>query len=82
MSELLIRQEGFSGKRPFGNSDWYYCLCVTFLLAEVIDGEFTNYGDESAGDDYEIHHYDDQAADEKLLELVDHIFKHGANIED
>lgn len=38
LAELWIRQEGFSGKRPFGNSGWHYELLTPLVKAGFIDG--------------------------------------------
>lgn len=38
LNELWRTEEGFSGKRPFGNSGWKYELYEALALAEVIYG--------------------------------------------
>lgn len=48
--------EGFSGKRPFGNSGWDYDLLEPLLKAGLIEGKFDENGyvdemDEKAGND-------------------------------
>lgn len=37
MTELWEQQEGFSGKRPFGNSGWEWDLYVPLAKAKFID---------------------------------------------
>lgn len=36
---LITEQEGFSGKRPFGNSGWTHDLEMSLVFNEIIDGE-------------------------------------------
>lgn len=36
--------EGFSGKRPFGNSGWDHELIVPLVRAGLVDGTFDRYG--------------------------------------
>ena len=48
--EALLRtlwneQEGFSGKRPFGNSCWEYELYRALVEGGVIEGEISEDGD-------------------------------------
>jgi hypothetical protein len=55
LSELWIKKEGFSGKRPFGNSGWEIELYVPLIKAGVISGSFDEDGyveraDDAAGD--------------------------------
>ncbi len=48
LRELLIKLwedgEGFSGKRPFGNSGWEYDLYVPLIKAGVVPGEIDEWG--------------------------------------
>lgn len=48
LKELLLQLwyegEGFSGKRPFGNSGWEYELYTPLIAAKVIDGELDENG--------------------------------------
>jgi hypothetical protein len=46
--------EGFSGKRPFGNSGWYSDLWKPFIVHEVVDGELDEYGDVEHMSDFEF----------------------------
>lgn len=58
LKELWAEGEGFSGKRPFGNSGWEYDLYKALIQAKAIRGEFDSCGD--IGDF-------DQAAANKLI---------------
>ncbi len=48
LKELLLALwadgEGFSGKRPFGNSGWEYDLYVPLIEAGVVDGSLDSDG--------------------------------------
>jgi len=44
LTELWREGEGFSGKRPFGNSGWQYDLYVPLIRAGLIDGAFDEDG--------------------------------------
>ena len=48
-------KEGFSGKRPFGNSSWQYDLYKPMIDAGWITGAFDQYG--------YVEHVDSRAAD-------------------
>ena len=41
--ELVKKQDGFSGKRPFGNSGWVYYLGVPFVKVGLLDGDEDGY---------------------------------------
>lgn len=50
LKALLIKLweegEGFSGKRPFGNSGWEFEIYKALVVAEAVDGEICReYGD-------------------------------------
>lgn len=49
LRELLLtlwrEEDGFSGKRPFGNSGWTYYLFVTLAAAGYIKAKKVGYGD-------------------------------------
>lgn len=38
LTELWAEGEGFSGKRPFGNSGWEYELYVALIMGGVVKG--------------------------------------------
>lgn len=48
LRELLIKLwnegEGFSGKRPFGNSGWEYDLYVALIAAGAVEGDLDEEG--------------------------------------
>lgn len=54
LAELWQQQEGFSGKRPFGNSGWDWDLMRPLVKAGFIRGGLDEYGclddcDDAAG---------------------------------
>lgn len=69
--ELLLslwnQGEGFSGKRPFGNSGWEHELYYPLVKAGVIWGEIDGDGD--------LISYDFAAANEKIIEAIESIRK-------
>lgn len=64
LTTLFKEGEGFSGKRPFGNSGWDYDLCVCLVQYEIISGTASEYGGFTDWD------YDIKEAEEKILELI------------
>jgi len=55
LSTLWQEEDGFSGKRPFGNSGWKFDVYLGLMTAGHIDGELDEDGyvarmDEAAGD--------------------------------
>ena len=44
LERLWIEQEGFSGKRPFGNSGWDYELFAPLIKSGHISGMLDSYG--------------------------------------
>jgi hypothetical protein len=42
--QCWFEEEGFSGKRPFGNSGWVHELAKALIKAEAIDGELDEDG--------------------------------------
>jgi hypothetical protein len=51
-----VEEEGFSGKRPFGNSGWQHEVYHALVTNKVITGEIDEYG--------YVEDYDGQAADQ------------------
>jgi hypothetical protein len=39
LERLWVEEEGFNGKRPFGNSGWQSELATCFIRAELLKGE-------------------------------------------
>jgi hypothetical protein len=44
LKEIWTEGEGFSGKRPFGNSGWECDLYVALVKAGVVDGKLDSEG--------------------------------------
>jgi hypothetical protein len=42
---LWSEGEGFSGKRPFGNSGWEYELYIALIKGGAVKGNFDEFGD-------------------------------------
>lgn len=62
LATVWIEGEGFSGKRPFGNSGWHYEIYSTLAKAGLVDGSFDEYG--------YVETMDDDAADEIILKAI------------
>lgn len=59
--QAWIEEEGFSGKRPFGNSGWQHDIYRALVENKVITGEF---------DDRYLVDYDGQAGDQIINSLL------------
>ncbi len=70
LTRLLTEEEGFSGKRPFGNSGWKYDLYNGLDAAGVLKDAVRDDPDE----DGHLLEFDQEDADALILELVDHVF--------
>lgn len=44
LRKLFEERENFSGKRPFGNSDWDGDLCVCLIENKIVNGEIDKNG--------------------------------------
>ena len=42
--QLWYEGEGFSGKRPFGNSNWEFEIYTAWVRAKLLKGELDEYG--------------------------------------
>lgn len=62
LTTLLREEEGFSGKRPFGNSSWMYELYLPLVKAGAVAGKLDDEG--------YIVEVDDAAADDMILKAV------------
>jgi len=51
--QLWIDEEGFSGKRPFGNSGWQYDVYTALIKHGFIDGKLDTDGYIEEVDEYE-----------------------------
>lgn len=60
---LWCEGEGFSGKRPFGNSGWQYDLAAPLVKAGILPGKIDEWGDLGA--------FDEAALDRLVLEAID-----------
>jgi hypothetical protein len=45
LATLWKEGEGFSGKRPFGNSGWEYELYIVLVKNDIVSGSFDEYDD-------------------------------------
>jgi hypothetical protein len=62
LTTLVQEKEGFSGKRPFGNSGWDRELYVPLIKAHIIPGELDEDG--------YIAWVDSKLADELLCKII------------
>lgn len=62
LAELLLEEEGFSGKRPFGNSGWFSELLIPLVQGGVIDG--------GVDEDGYLDHADEDTATRLLIESL------------
>lgn len=62
LTTLMLEKEGFSGKRPFGNSGWEHELYVPLIKAHIIPGELDEDG--------YIAWIDHKLADKLLIEVI------------
>lgn len=69
LETLWNEGEGFSGKRPFGNSGWNYDLYKGLVKSGYINGGFDDNGY------LEINNTAISKADELVFELIDYIFE-------
>lgn len=65
LSMLWHEESEFSGKRPFGNSQWQYEVYEALVRAELIEGEFDE-------DNYLVE-LDDEYADELILRAINNL---------
>lgn len=70
LATLWAEQDDFSGKRPFGNSDWTDEIYMHLINKGLVVGSIIDYGDES----YEIDDCNYQEADHFVGTLIHHIF--------
>lgn len=67
VSTLWEEKEGFSGKRPFGNSDWEYDLYKPLIAAGIVSGALDEWG--------YIERVDEKAADKLIFEAIQELTK-------
>lgn len=68
LSELWIREEAFSGKRPFGNSGWKYDIYQTLLKNRLVTGVYYDAQEDESW--IEIHEVDQEHADRIISECI------------
>lgn len=44
MRDLWVEEEGFDGKRPYGNSGWTYDIAKSLVIAGIVDGKLDEDG--------------------------------------
>ncbi len=64
LKTLIKEEEGFSGKRPLGNSGWLFDAYRVLVGSKLIDGEI----DEEEG---WVNKCDDKAGEALLLAIID-----------
>lgn len=72
LSTLWLQADGFSAKRPFGNSDWQYVVYMAMVKAGLATGVVY----EEDGFEY-LDEIDEIAADEIILQAIRLAYAHG-----
>jgi len=67
LSTIWREGEGFSGKRPFGNSGWEYDLYTPLVKAGVVRGEMDEWSC--------IEDVDEKEANRIIIECIDACFE-------
>lgn len=74
LSTLWLQADGFSAKRPFGNSDWQPIVYMAMVKAGLATGVvYEEYGFEY------LDEVDEVAADEIILQAIRLAYNHGTN---
>ena len=63
LEKIWEEGEGFSGKRPFGNSGWEYDLYKPLVRSGLVEGSVDEYGC--------INSFDRSAADQIIYDAID-----------
>jgi hypothetical protein len=66
LTELWNKGEGFSGKRPFGNSGWECELYHTLVINKAISGKYTTDQDGYV----DVSECDEKAANRLIFEAI------------
>lgn len=66
LETLWKEGEGFSGKRPFGNSGWQYEIYHALVKNGVVSGEVDEYDD--------LVDFDENKCDQIVFKLIDEVF--------
>lgn len=64
---LWVEEEGFSGKRPFGNSGWQYDVYTALVIAGLIEGQLNEYG--------YLDEVDTDAGEQLILAVIKKVFE-------
>lgn len=67
LGELWFKEEGFSGKRPFGNSGWKRNVEVALVKAGAVKGAIFTYEEDGS---IELESIDHKAADALILKAI------------
>lgn len=67
LKTLWREQDGFSGKRPFGNSGWDYDLYTALVKGKAIKGSFYEYDDGYS----ELEHCDEGAGAKAIFRAIE-----------
>ena len=62
LKKLWNEEDGFSGKRPFGNSGWQYDLYPPLIKAGIVTGTLDKYG--------HINEIDQPRANELIIDAI------------
>lgn len=74
LTKLWNEGEGFSGKRPFGNSGWEYDLYFPLVKAGRVAGELETYETHGGDERESLARIDDKdAANELIFEAIDQL---------
>jgi len=78
LAELWHEEEGFSGKRPFGNSNWQYEIYVPMAAAGFIEGVGVDEDGELDYDTWEEWRARRKQADVLILAAIEALGSPGA----
>jgi len=70
LKQLWKKKESFSGKRPFGNTDWEYDLYVILIQHGIVEGTL-----DEDGWIEEFEKKEQNKADKIISNCIDEIFK-------
>lgn len=65
LTTVWIKQEGFSGKRPWGNSGWHCDVFTALIKAGFMEGRIDDEG--------YLEDWDDDAGETLVLALIHHM---------
>lgn len=68
LSTLWLQNEGFSGKRPLGNSDWQHQVYTSLIEGGLVEGVVNKWGEVEPENFY--------AADELILQAIRLAYNH------